>query len=197
MACRTSGKVLGWEANVTCYVIYGKSGGSNKDKAVTEEILNAIKEELASEIHRPTLILGDFNAEPDSLKAAKDLIENDQWVDIGKNAAWWDGESGTPTCQTRPQAKATRIDGILANRAAIPWIRSFEVVKDDMIPTHSVIRLTLGRNASTEKRTYAKTLPSLRKLFENKVNENTKNLKGKERKQAEEMEKGHLAQNHG
>ena len=74
---------------------------------------------------------------------------------------------------------------MLANRAAIPWIRGFEVVKDDMIPTQSVIRSTLGRNASSEKRTYAKTLLSFRKLFENKANENTKDLKGTEKNRPE------------
>ena len=35
---------MGWEANLTCYVIYGKSGGATKDKAVTDAILKAIKD---------------------------------------------------------------------------------------------------------------------------------------------------------
>ena len=179
---------MGWEANLTCYVIYGKSGGATKDKAVTDAILQAIKEEIDSEIHRPTIILGDFNAEPDTLKTAKKWIEDEQWIDVGKNASWWKGQDSTPTCQTRPQAKPTRIDGALANRAAIPWIRGFEVVKDEMLPTHAVVRITLGRNASKETRTYAKTLPSIRKFFEKKADEVTKDLNGKEKREGKKRE---------
>ena len=62
---------MGWGANLTVYVIYGRSGGSTKDKAVTETIPEAIKEEMDTEYHRPTIIMGDFNAAPDALKTAK------------------------------------------------------------------------------------------------------------------------------
>ena len=48
---------LGWEANLTAYVLYGKSGGSAKDKATTEETLEAIRVEIASEYQKPTIII--------------------------------------------------------------------------------------------------------------------------------------------
>ena len=78
---------------------------------------------------------------------------------------------------------------MLANRAAIPWIRQLEIIKDEMIPTHAVVRITLGRNAAKEKRRYAKSLPSLRKLFDDKVGQLLKDLRGKGKHEAEGKEK--------
>ena len=70
-------------------------------------------------------MLGDFNAEPNSLDLAKEMIEDQQWVDVGERAEWWGGTANQKTCQTRPQAKPTRIDGILASREAVAWIANF------------------------------------------------------------------------
>ena len=70
------------------YVPYGKSGGSRKDRDMTEAIIEAIKDEINSEVHKLTLILGDFNAEPGSLRAVKDLTDNEHWTDVGANASW-------------------------------------------------------------------------------------------------------------
>ena len=74
---------------------------------MTEAITEAIKEEIAAEYHMPTLILGDFNAETDSLSAVKDLTKDEQWFYVGVIASWWGGQDAEPTCQTRPQGKAT------------------------------------------------------------------------------------------
>ena len=138
------------------YVPYGKSGGAKADKDLTEAIIEAIKVEIDNEYHKPTLIMGDFNSEPGNLRAIKALLDSQQWLDVGANASWWGGEDGTPTCQTRPQAKPTRIDGIIANRMAIPWISGFAIEKDEMIPTHSVLQIVLDSKAPQEERVYAK-----------------------------------------
>ena len=78
---------LGWETNLAVYVIYEKSGGPTKDKAIAEAMLDAIKEEIASEYHRQIIVTGDFNVEPDALTAAQDLIEKKQCIDVGRHAS--------------------------------------------------------------------------------------------------------------
>ena len=121
-----------------------------KGSEMKDAIVEAIKAEIESEFHRPTLIMGDFNAVPGSLRSVKGMLDTNQWIDVGACASWWGGEDGTPTCQTRPQAKPTRIDGVLANNMAIPLIRGFQVEKDEEIPTHAVLQLKLERE--TEQR---------------------------------------------
>ena len=75
------------------------------------------------------------------------------------------GVANQNTCQTRPQAKPTRIDGILASGEAVAWIRSFDVEHEAMIPTHRILKLTLEGNAVVEERIFARKLRSLKDMF--------------------------------
>ena len=93
-------------------------------------------------------------------------MEDEQWIDVGEKAHWWGGTANECTCQTRPMAKPTRIDGILASRDAIARIKHFCVEGSEMIPTHKVLKLSLTQGEPMEERTYAKILVSLTKLFE-------------------------------
>ena len=103
------------------------------------------------------------------MKTVTEMIERGQWADVGKHVSWWGGKDAEPTCQPRPQATPTRIDAILANNVAVSWIKGFDVIHDEGIPTHRVLQLRLRKKAAMEERTYAENLPSLKKLFENKV----------------------------
>ena len=139
-----------------CYVIYGQAGGNRSNKERTQEIMGASVGEMAFDKHGVQYMLGDFNAEPNQLDIGRELIEEHQWVDVGAKADWWGGEANQKTCQTRPQAKPTRIDGILASREAVSWISGFKVSENSMIPTHKVLELTLSGEAADEERTFAK-----------------------------------------
>ena len=180
---------LGWESNMLVVVIYGQSGGSKADVAKTETIIDTAKEEIKKHPYMATIMIGDFNAEPDALKSIQELIEEEQWVDIGRNASRWGGVDAQTTCQTNPKAKPSRIDGAVANKAATAWIKSCRVKKDDMIPTHFVVQLELKRKAAREERTYAAPLPSLKKLFEAKLKEIVGEKKGKEKTAIRKHEK--------
>ena len=120
---------LGWESNMLVFEIYGVAGGSKAARAATEAILDAIVKEKDKHTYMPTMILGDFNAEPDSLKAIQELIVEEQWTDVGRHASRWGGEDAQMTCKTRPKAKPSRIDGVVANKAAMTWIAGFDVAK--------------------------------------------------------------------
>ena len=54
------------------FPVYGKSGGSKEAIAMTEAILQAIRREIRSESHMPTIITGDFNKEPSTLQTVKE-----------------------------------------------------------------------------------------------------------------------------
>ena len=93
------------------------------------------------------------------------MIEDQQWVDVGEKAMWWGGTPNQTTCQTRPQAKPTRIDGILASREVVAWISGFDVEQEDMIPTPKILKLNLEGKAAVENNTVAKTISCLQDLF--------------------------------
>ena len=64
------------------FVIYGVAGGSKTARAATEAVVDAVAKEKDKHPYIPTMILGDFNAEPDSLKAIQELIAEEQWTDV-------------------------------------------------------------------------------------------------------------------
>ena len=111
------------------------------------------------------------------------MIAEKAWTDLGSEASWWGGTDNQTTCQTRPTPKATRIDGVVANQYALPLVQSFEVISDDIIPTHSVVRATLCKEKLHEKRYYIKTLPSLKSLYDSKVEKMGEGKTDKERKE--------------
>ena len=133
----------GLKDSIIIFVIYGKSGGSKHAKGVTEAIIAAIREEIVAYCNQPVLIIGDFNAEPNSLMQAKELIDEEAWIDVGAVASWWGGEDNQPTCQRRAEVQETRINGALTNSMAISYIRGYTVEKDPMIPTHYVVKINL------------------------------------------------------
>ena len=95
---------------------------------------------------------------------------------------------GEPTCRTRKRAIPTRIDGYVVNPAAMVTIHDVEVEKHEIIPTHSIVRLEISRNAMKEERTYMRKVGSLKALFEKKIQELTKEMKPKEAREKREEE---------
>ena len=106
--------------------------------------------------------MGDFNAVPNTLRAVKELIEDELWEDVGAKADWWGGTPDQPTCKQRAAARETRIDGIIANMWAIPMITGYNVTKDEQIPTHSIVEVTLSDKEEAKERDYVRSLPSLK-----------------------------------
>ena len=66
-----------WSTELVVYVTYGQAGGAKKDKAKTNEIMEANRKEMQHDRHGNQLILGDFNAEPNSLDISRELIEDE------------------------------------------------------------------------------------------------------------------------
>ena len=98
-------------------------------------------------------------------------IDEEAWTEIGSNANWWGRPKKEVTCRSRANAKGSRIDGFPVNKEASPLGHDFYVEQDEMIPAHACVGIVLSRNASTEPRRFARTLPCLKKLFDIKLQE--------------------------
>ena len=125
---------VGWDNNSCIYEAYGMAGGSKAAKEFNEWLIDACREEMGGGEGLPHLLMADFNITPLNLETVKELVEDELWEDVGGKADSWGGVPNQPTCKTRAGAKATRIDGILANISAIPLIQSFKVENDEQAP---------------------------------------------------------------
>ena len=96
------------------------------------------------------------------------MIDEEAWTEIGSNAHWWGRPKKEMTCKSRENARQSRIDGFLLNKEALPLVHDFYVEKDEMIPTHSCVGIMLSRNVNTETQRFARNLPCLKKLFDQK-----------------------------
>ena len=160
---------MGRDQNVMIFVVYGFTGHSGEARLGTNAIIDAIRAEVDRGTYLPTVIMVDFNAEPESIEAVQEMIDEEAWTEIGSNAHWWGRPRKQMTCRARANARESRIDGFLVNKEAFPLIQDFRVEKDEMIPTHSCVGIVLSRSASTETLKFARTLPCLKKLFEQQL----------------------------
>ena len=104
------------------------------------------------------------------------------------------------TCHAKAGAKPSRIDGVVCNLEAAVMIKSCKVGKDEMIPTHSIVKIAVSRNAMSQKRSFVRSLPPLKKAFEantedeleKKGEEEKGQLIGKERQRYVKDKKGEL-----
>lgn len=89
-----------------------------------------------------------------------------------------------PTCHAQPGATPSRIDGLVCNLEAAVIIHSFKVEKDEMMPTHSLAKITVSRNAMKQQRSSVRSLPSLKKAYETAIEDD---LGKKEEEQTQHM----------
>ena len=171
---------VGWERAYTVYNIYGCSGGSRECKATTEALMTLCREEMQTDVHNPTMMCGDFNARPNTLGPIAAWIREECWTDVGHKADWWGGIADRWACQSRADAKPSRIDGMVVDAEALGSVRSFEVENRTHIPTHCVLKFSVTRNAFQEKRTFLHKLGSLKNNMEAKWKEAFKEKEPKE-----------------
>ena len=75
------------------FALYGFTGDSGQAKLGTNAIIDAIRGEIDRETYLPTVLMGDFNAEPETIEAVQKMIDEETWTEIGSNAEWW-GDQG-------------------------------------------------------------------------------------------------------
>ena len=52
---------------------------------------------------------------------------------------------------------------------AMPMITAFNITKDENIPTHSIVEITLSDKEEAKERDYVRSLPSLRQILPKKL----------------------------
>ena len=70
------------------YPMPGKSGCTRTDIAMTNAILLSIQREIEGDPYGPNIILGDFYCAPNQLATVKDMMREQQWVDVGSVGDW-------------------------------------------------------------------------------------------------------------
>ena len=167
---------MGWERGYMVYPIYGKSGGTRTDIAMTNAIQQSTQRDIEGDPYGPKIIPEDFNHTSNLLATVKDLMEEQQWMDVGSVADWWGGVPDEPTCHSRGKTQKARIDGYLVNLEALGAIHDYEVEKHEMIPTHSITSIELSRNAMGEEKTILGKLGSSKKAAGCKIQELRRNV---------------------
>ena len=143
---------LGGGDTVMIHVIYLWTGSTNdsRSNSRSDDVINAIQEEIVCMPEGPQIIIGDMNAEPRDLLAAKQFLEKG-WSDLGAMASTWGGEDCQPTCSGNGAAKATRRDIALASPGALHLVKHFRIVSDKRFPVHATLRLALKTGTAEDQ----------------------------------------------
>ena len=62
-----------------------------------------------------------------------------------------------PTCNGKTGATPSRIDGTVCNLEAATLMHSSKAERDEMFPTHSIVKITVSRNAMRQNRSFVGT----------------------------------------
>ena len=79
------------------------------------------------------------------------------------------------------------------NPQALTIIHDFEVEKVDVFPTHDILRLKLSRSSIRKERLFARSMPSLKRMFEATVNEIVKAKRDAGHEKTDDEMKGDIA----
>ena len=118
--------------------LYGISGAhptKNSDKfRRNEDFLSEIFAWLATFGKVPCFICADFNVDPSISNACTAACATGMWHDLGAEA----GSQPTFECVRHKKPVASRIDGVLCNACARPWVEQYSL-HDFNIPNQKVI----------------------------------------------------------
>ena len=92
----------------TVYCMYGVSGGTPGARRTTDHIVVATRVEMQHDIVGPKFLMGDINVVPQSILAIREMINEDQWTDVGSKAA---KHIGGAESRTRTPSKTTANKG--------------------------------------------------------------------------------------
>ena len=68
---------MGWNQHLMIFILYGYTGDSGEAKIGTNAVIDAIHGEIDRATYLPTVLMGDFNAEPESIEAVQEMIDEE------------------------------------------------------------------------------------------------------------------------
>ncbi len=102
-ACKT-GRVAAWWVdivgiNVLFIIIYGWTGAvkGNEAAARTNDLIGVIRNEIFLQPKALVCMTGDVNRDTDAFPNLIEMIEEENWTDIGAHADKWGGVCNEPT----------------------------------------------------------------------------------------------------
>ena len=148
--------------------IYGETGGAENASAAqrTDDIIDAVREELKEHKDSPQCILGDFNAGLEDIPTLVELVEQEGWVDCGARADIWGGQNNQTTCKAPNANRETRRDYVIAGPEFARLIKSIRVEKENEVyPNHWPIVVEFQTDKiATDKKIYRKTTSAAQRL---------------------------------
>ena len=94
-----------------------------------------------------------------------------------------------PTCHAKATTTPSRIEGTACNLEAALLIHSFNVGKDEMMPTRSIVTIIVSRHAMTQNMSFVRSWPSLKKAFEATMEDDLEKKGGEQQDQANGTER--------
>ena len=125
--------------------VYGHSGGaSDPQKAkCTSLILQACMQEMLHFNDLPNFLMGDLNGTFTSFEELGALVNTMGWRDLNSIADTWNQPVNRPTCLTALSNQPTIRSYCLACPLALPLVKGFTIIDEDLCPVHSTLRINL------------------------------------------------------
>ena len=131
----------------------------------TNDLLEAILDELHYISGTPFLIVGDLNGELDDFPAIASHLADGTIVDVGSHAGAVGGQIAQPTCFATPTSEGTRRDYILSSADLLPYIHSMTIQRHPIIPVHCIIRLEIRMPIGQDTKRTLHQYPDLANIF--------------------------------
>ena len=177
-------------AGVTCAIalICGWTGAKNGSvgTARTDDLLTIIQMQFETMEAGPKAIVGDLNGTIDAFSTMQGMLKEKGWTDIGNDSAKCHGKPGQPTCQSNGEVKESRIDYCFANDRLTPAITSCVVDQSGDFPTHRSLLIEINTVELENVTRQLQRPTNFAKLFEDKVQEETKKAEEEAVKKASE-----------
>ena len=100
-------------------------------------LFHAILLEISAQPKGPTLIVGDVNADIESIPILRNLIEAGLFIDVGAHADAFGQVPNQPTCVARNSTQPSRRDFVFSSPDLFPAFMQNQVVHADTTPVHA------------------------------------------------------------
>eukprot|EP00973_Karenia_brevis_P023979 3306044-Karenia_brevis.AAC.1 len=114
------------------------------------------------------VIAGDFNADIADIPSLQEVVEDGSFIDVGATPCF-NNQTCVPTCFPPNHVRPSRRDYVFISSDFVPFVKSFDVQHDDLIPVHSYLQLKISYPHDVPTKTVLIQPPSFHEHFLNIV----------------------------
>ena len=159
---------LDTEITILIYNIYGWTNANcNKEAAArTNNMLQAILDDMGLQPAGPRLVVGDLNGDPPTFQTLQQALDTNQLIDVGSQAHRWKEVANDYTCRAPGTKEPTRRDYLFATPDAYKHISHFHVQHESGFDVHDPLHFTITtQQQHTKTHTTLKQPASLNHLL--------------------------------